>query len=86
MWRNCGNWQTGTFEGFPELSQQSFAHVYEHAPVELLAWVRSEGPLTGIRWLFDLAAYVRMRATAEGRDVFTRAPLPEHRNERLAAQ
>jgi len=86
MWLNCDTWQTGTFEGFPELSQQSFARVYECAPTELLAWVQSEGPRAGIRWLFDLATYVRMRATAEGRDVFTRAPLPEHKNERLAAQ
>lgn len=68
MWRNCDNWQTGTFEGFPWLSQQTFAHAYENAPVELLSWVCTEGGVhTGIRWLFDFAHYTRMRAKAEGR-------------------
>ncbi len=67
MWRNCDDWRTGEFEGFPELSCQSFAHVYAHAPVELLVWVRDVGVLTGIRWLFDFAQYVRMRSKAEGR-------------------
>ncbi len=65
MWRDCGDWQTGTFGGFPELSQQSFAYVYEHAPNELLAWVCSEGRGAGLRWLVDFAHYIRHRSCAE---------------------
>ena len=41
MWRDCGDWQTGVFEDCPDLSNQSFAHAYAHAPDELLAWVQT---------------------------------------------
>tara|TARA_X000001036_G_scaffold125966_2_gene119302 strand:+ start:4319 stop:4597 length:279 start_codon:yes stop_codon:yes gene_type:complete len=67
MWRDCGVWQTGVFRGYPEFSQQTFAHVYEHASDELLVWVRDNGTGTGVRWLHDLGCYVRHRSKAEGR-------------------
>mgnify|MGYP004260115577 CR=1 FL=1 len=66
MWRNCDHWVTGEFEGFPDLSRQPFALAYERAPAELRAWVQTQGVRAGIRWLFDFAHYVRMRAKAEG--------------------
>jgi len=69
MWRNCGDWQTGEFRGFPEFSRQTFARVYERAPSELLAWVRRNGTGTGVRWAHDLGLYVRQRAKAEGRQI-----------------
>ena len=67
MWRDCGDWQTDEFRGYPEFSQQTFAHVYEHAADELLVWIRDNGTGTGVRWLHDLAQYVRHRSKAEGR-------------------
>ena len=67
MWSDFDHWQTGTFGGFPELSQQSFAHAYEHAPTELLEWVRDKGPHVGIRWVWDFARYVYKRSKEEGR-------------------
>jgi len=67
MWRSCGEWQTDEFRGYPEFSKQSFAHVYEHASKELLVWVRDNGMNMGIRWLYDLALYVRHRSKAEAR-------------------
>ena len=66
MFREFDHWQTGTFEGFPELSQQSFAYVYENAPTELLEWVCEEGPRAGIRWVWDFARYVYKRSRTEG--------------------
>tara|TARA_B100001057_G_scaffold477836_1_gene547543 strand:- start:4655 stop:4858 length:204 start_codon:yes stop_codon:yes gene_type:complete len=66
MWSNCEHWSTGIFEELPELSQQSFARAYERASAELRVWVQHEGARAGIRWLFDFAHYVRMRAKAEG--------------------
>ena len=65
MWRDFDHWQTGTFEGFPELSQQSFARVYEDAPPELLEWVQDEGSRAGIRWVWDFARYVYKRSKTE---------------------
>jgi len=67
MWRDCGDWQTDEFRGYPEFSRKSFAHVYEHASDELLVWVRDNGTGTGVRWLHDLGCYVRHRSKAEGR-------------------
>jgi len=67
MWRDCGVWMTDEFRGYPEFSQQTFAHVYEHASDELLAWIRDVGVRAGVRWLFDLGRYVRHRSVAEGR-------------------
>ena len=67
MWRNCGDWKTDEFRGYPEFSQQTFAYVYEHASDELLTWVRDNGTGTGVRWLHDLGCYVRHRSKAEGR-------------------
>lgn len=67
MWRDCGHWQTGEFEDYPELSNQSFAHAYERAPDELLAWVRAVGQHAVVRWFWDFALYVRHRSKAEGR-------------------
>ena len=32
VWSDCGHWQTGKFNGKPELSNQTFDHVYTHAP------------------------------------------------------
>ena len=78
MWRDCGQWQTGTFGGFPELSQKSFAYAYEHAPPELLEWVRDEGPHAGIRWVLDFGHYVRHRSKAEGAIRFTSASTTAH--------
>ena len=66
MYSDFDHWQTGTFGGFPELSQQSFSYVYEHAPTELLEWVRDEGPRAGIRWVWDFARYVYRRSKADG--------------------
>ena len=68
MFREFDHWQTGTFGGCPELSQQSFAHVYENAPPELLEWVRDEGPHAGIRWVWDFARYVYKRSKEENRN------------------
>lgn len=67
MWRDCGDWKTDEFRGYPEFSCQTFAYVYEHASNELLEWVRDNGTGTGVRWLHDLGRYVRHRSTAEGR-------------------
>jgi len=71
MWRDCGGWMTDELCGYPECSQQTFAHVYEHASDELLAWVRDIGTGTGagVRWLYDLGRYVRHRSKAEGRAI-----------------
>jgi len=66
MWSQFDHWQTGTFGGFPELSNRSFAHVYENAPPELLEWVLGEGQRAGIRWVWDFARYVYRRSKAEG--------------------
>lgn len=68
MWRDCGRWRIGVFEDYPELSGQSFAHVYERAPDALLAWVLAAGPHAVVRWLWDFALYVRHRSKAEGRN------------------
>ena len=79
MWRDCGDWKTDDFRGYPEFSWQTFAHVYEHASNELLVWVRANGTGTGVRWLHDLARYVRHRSKAEGRamvSIDTRADSP----------
>ena len=67
MWRDCGDWQTDEFCGYPEFSRQSFAHVYEHASDELLVWVRDNDTRTGVRWLHDLGCDVRHHSKAEGR-------------------
>lgn len=67
MWSNCDHWQTGTFDAFPDLSHRPFAHVFAHAPAELLAWVLRESSRAGLRWLYDFALYLRMRSKAEGR-------------------
>jgi len=69
MWRDCGQWQTGEFDGYPELSNQSFAHAYERAPDALLAWVKAVGRHAVVRWFWDFAHYVRHRSKAEGRDL-----------------
>lgn len=66
MLSDFDHWQTGTFEGFPELSQQSFAYVYENAPTELRQWVLDKGQLSGIRWVWDFARYTYRRAKTEG--------------------
>jgi len=69
VWGKCNDWKTGTFDGFPELSQQTFAHVYEHAPDELLTWVLDEANGAGILWLKDFFRYVRMRSKVEKRRI-----------------
>lgn len=66
MVRAFDHWQTGAFANFPELSNQSFAHAYEHAPTELLEWVLGEGQRAGIRWVWDFARYVYRRSKTEG--------------------
>lgn len=68
MWSEFDHWQTGTFGGFPELSHKSFSYAYEHAPIELLEWVRDEGPRAGIRWVWDFARYVYKRSKEENRN------------------
>ena len=69
VWGKCDEWKTGTFGDFPELSQQTFAHVYERAPVELLTWVLDKANGAGTRWLADFFRYVHMRSKAEGRRI-----------------
>jgi len=67
MWRDCGDWMTDEFRGYPEFSHKTFAHVYEHATDGLLVWIRDSGTGTGVRWMYDLGRYVRHRSKAEGR-------------------
>lgn len=59
--------RVGEFPGYPALSHNSFAHVYEHATDEAIESACNASNHGGIPWLQQFAQYVRVRARAEGR-------------------
>lgn len=69
MWRNCHEWRVGEFPGYPALSHNTFAHLYEHATDEVIEWAWNAYHHGGILWLQQFGQYVRMRARAEGRSI-----------------
>jgi hypothetical protein len=65
-WHKCNGWKVGIFAKDPELSNQSFEFVYNHARVTFLTWVcvESQGSSrTG--WMADFSSYIMKRANSE---------------------
>lgn len=64
-YQNCEGWIVGNFTTHPELSGQTFKHVYENADKAVLTWVLNTAKEPRASSLDPLASYIRKRVNVE---------------------